>query len=103
MPFGRRRFADLVERQLDLFVAENGELVRRVEEALRGYDDAGRDEAEARYGEFLDLVDTGREELEELRDTYERTLDEDAADEYREAFVRGVRARLPRFALELDD
>ena len=34
-----------------------------------------------------------------MRDAYESTLDENAADEYREAFARAVRNRLPRFAL----
>ena len=37
-----------------------------------------------------------------MRDAYARTLEADAADEYREAFNALVRKRLPRFALELD-
>jgi len=103
MAFRRPRFADLVERQLDLFVADNDELLREVDAALDDYDASGRDEAEERYGAYVDLVDTAREELEELRDAYRLTLEEDAADEYAASFSSGVRVRLPHLALELDD
>jgi hypothetical protein len=97
-----RRFADLIERQLDLFVGENAGLIADVEAALRAYDHASRDEAEERYGDFLDLVETGTAELSDLRDNYAATLDEDAAAEYRLAFTDLARKRLPRFGLELD-
>jgi hypothetical protein len=103
MALRRRRFADLVRRQLDLFVADNAGLLRDVDAALEAYDAAGRDEAEERYGAYVDLVDTAREELEELRDAYLLTLEEDAADEYAAAFSAGVRERLPHLALELDE
>ena len=102
MPFRRGRFADLVERQLDLFEEESAELIRETEAALRAYDRAERDEAEARYERYRDLVETGQDELVELRDTYARTLDEDTAEEYEEAFNRRVRKRFARFGLELD-
>ncbi len=102
MPFRRGRFADLVERQLDLFEEENADLVREAEAALREYGRAERDEAEARYERYRDLVETGQDELVELRDTYARTLDEDTAEEYEAAFNRRVRKRFPRFGLELD-
>jgi hypothetical protein len=98
----RRRFVDVVRRQLDLFAAERAGLVRDVEAALRAYDTAPRDEAEERYGDFLDLVETGTDELVDLRENYAATLDEDAADQYRTAFNDLVRRRLPRFGLELD-
>jgi hypothetical protein len=97
-----RRFADLIERQLDLFVGENAGLIADVEAALRTYDHAPREEAEERYGDFLDLVETGTDELIDLRDNYAATLDEEAAEEYRAAFNDAARKRLPRFALELD-
>jgi hypothetical protein len=96
-----RRFADVVRRQLDLFAAERDGLVRDVEAALRAYDSAPREEAEERYGDFLDLVETGTDELIDLRENYAATLDEDAAAEYSEAFNDLVRRRLPRFGLEL--
>ena len=97
----RRRFVDVVRRQIDLFAAERAGLVRDVEAALRAYDKAPREKAEERYGDFLDLVETGTEELIDLRENYAATLGEDAADEYRTAFNDLVRRRLPRFGLEL--
>lgn len=98
----RRRFADLVERQLDLFQREYAGLMGDCEAALAAYNRAPRDEAEERYGDYVDLVDAAREALVEYRDAYARTLDEEAGEEYEDAFNRLVRKRLPRFGLELD-
>ena len=95
------RFVDLVERQLALFAAEHEGLIRDTEAALAAYNRAVRDEAEERYGDYLDLVETGTDELVELRDNYSATLDEDSSDEYEELFNRTVRKRLPRFGLQL--
>ncbi len=100
--FRRGRFVDVIERQLDLFARERAGLISDAEAALRAYDSAERDEAEERYGDYLDLVETGQDELVEMRDAYAQTLDEDAAEEYREVFNALVRKRLPRFGLELD-
>jgi hypothetical protein len=97
-----RPFADLVSRQLDLFAAENAGLVGDVEAALAAYNRAARDEAEERYGDFLDLVETGTDELIELRENYASSLEVDAAEDYRAAFNDAVRRRLPRFGLEVD-
>ena len=98
----RGRFLDLVERQIALFTAENEGLIRDTEAALAAYNRAARDEAEERYGDYLDLVETGTDELVELRDNFAATLDEDSYEEYHEVFNRTVRKRLPRFGLELD-
>ena len=98
----RGRFVDLVERQLALFMTENEGLIRDVEAALAAYNSAPRDEAEERYGDYLDLVETGTDELVELRDNFAVTLDADSSEEYQELFNRIVRKRLPRFGLQLD-
>jgi hypothetical protein len=98
----RRRFADVIDRQLDLFEREHAGLIREVEAAEKAYDRADRDEAEERYGDYLDLVETGQDALVEIREAYALTLEEDDADEYRDVFNRLVRKRLPRFGLELD-
>ena len=103
MAFRRRRFADLVERQLDLFETESAELLEDVDQALEAYNAADRHDAEELYGDYADRVDLAREELEELRDAYRLTLEEDAAEEYAAAFAGAVRVRLPHLALELDD
>ena len=68
---------------------------------MRAYNDASREEAEERYGDFLDLVETGTDELTAMRDAYAQSLDEESADEYRDAFNHFVRKRLPRFGLEV--
>ena len=98
----RRRFAEVISRQLELFEREEAELIRQCEEAERAYDRADRDEAEERYGDYVDLVETGTEALADLRWSYAATLDEDAAEEYEDAFNRAVRKRLPRFGNEID-
>jgi hypothetical protein len=98
----RGRFVDLVRRQLTLFGQEHAGLVEDCEAALRAYNRAPREEAEERYGDYLDLVGAGTDELLRLRDGFAATLDEDAAAEYRDVFNRAVRKRLPRFGLELD-
>lgn len=103
MIFRRRsRLAGLVARQLDLWLADNEALVADVEDALRAYDRADADEATELYERYLDLVETGREGLADVRDAYARTLDEVVAAEYEEEFERAVRKRLRRFGLELD-
>jgi hypothetical protein len=99
----RHRFADLIERQLDLFADENAGLLEEVDAAEHAYDRADREEAEERYGDYQDLVETGTEILAELRDNYASTLDEDTAADYENAFNRAVLHRFPRFALEIED
>ena len=100
----RRRFADLIARQLDLFEEDNAALIVDCAAAERAYDDAPREEAEERYGDYLDLVETGTEILAGMRDHYTReSLDEDASAEYERAFNRAAAKRFPRFALELED
>ena len=99
----RRRFADIVERQLDLFAGEQAGLIQDCEVAVRAYDNAPRDEAEERYGDYLDLVETGTEILAALRDTFASTLDPDAVEEYEASFNRAVARRFPRFALEIEE
>ena len=103
MRFRRSRFGDVIARQLDLFEREHAGLLRDVDAAEDAYDAAARDEAEERYGDYVDLVDTGTELLADLRDNFASTLDERAAAEYEDAFNRAVAKRLPRFALEIGD
>jgi hypothetical protein len=102
MQLKRGRFVDLVERQLDLFEREHAGLIRDTDAALKAYNTAGADEAEERYGDFLDLVETARDELIGLRDGYAQALEPDATEAYEDVFNRLVRKRLPRFGLELD-
>jgi hypothetical protein len=98
----RSRFADVISRQLDLFEREEADLVRQCAEAEHAYEQAGRDEAEELYGEYVDLVESGTEALADLRWAYAATLDEGDAEQYEEAFNQAVKKRLPRFGLEID-
>lgn len=98
----RRRFTDVIRRQLALFEREHRGLIEDCIAAERTYNRADRDEAEERYRDYQDLVETGTEALADIRDTYARTLDKDTAEEYEEAFNRAVVKRLPRFALEIE-
>ena len=99
----RRRFADVIERQLDLFVRDNLELLDACDAAEQAYDRAEREEAEERYGDYQDLVETGTELLADLRDNFASTLDEAPAEEYENEFNRAVTKRLPRFGLEIEN
>ena len=99
----RRRFADVVARQLDLFVAEQADLLEDVELFLRAYNEAPRDEAEERYGDYVDRVDLAAEALAAIRNTYARTLDEDAADEYEQTFEKAAAKRFPRLGSALGE
>ncbi len=97
------RFAELVARQLVLFEEESADLIRECEDAERAYDRAQRDEAEERYGEVLDLVETAADRLAELRDGYAEGLDDDVAERYRAAFDAAAVRRFPRFAAGLEE
>ena len=103
MRLRRPRFTELIDRQLDLFEREHRGLIEDCVAAERAYDRAGRGEAEERYGDYVDLVETGTEVLADLRDNFASTLDEDAAEEYEEAFNRAVLKRFRRFALEIEE
>jgi transcription elongation GreA/GreB family factor len=102
MPFRRDRFADVVNRQLDLFERDRGDLIAAAESALRAYHGADRDDAPAHYERYEDAVEEGQDDLLELRDAYAATLDEDTAEDYRDTFNRRVRKRFPDFGVELD-
>ena len=104
MIFRRRRFGDLIERQLALFEERARRApARRATRPRRPTTAAERDEAEERYGDYVDLVDTGTELLAGIRDAYAATLDEDTAARYEDEFNRTAARRLPQFALELGD
>ncbi len=96
-------FSDAIGRQLDLFEREEAALIEDCETAERMYDQADREDAEERYADYLDLVETGTEELAAMRDNFASSMDDEAADQYEGEFNRAVAQRLPRFALEIED
>jgi hypothetical protein len=99
--FRRRRFADVIARQLDLFEREHTDVLAEAQERLEAYNRAERDEAEELYGDYVDAVETGTEILADMRWEYIRTLDEESAEEYEAEFNRAVAKRLPPFGLEI--
>jgi hypothetical protein len=99
----KRRFADVIGRQLELFLEENAGLVRDCDEALARYNAADRDEAEELYGDYVDVVETGTELLADMRDRFATTLGEHDAERYEAEFNRAVTKRLPTFALEIEN
>ena len=80
MRLRRARFGDVIRRQLDLFEREHRELIDECLAAEQSDNRAERDEAEERYGDYVDLVETGTELLADLRDNFALTLDGDAAE-----------------------
>jgi hypothetical protein len=101
--FRRRRFADVIKRQLDVFATDDADYLRRVREAEDAYDRADRDDSEEVYGDFIELVESGTEVLAEMRDTFAAGLDDDAAAQYADEFNRAVLHRWRHFALEIED
>jgi hypothetical protein len=103
MIFRRRRFADVISRQLDVFAEDeaNG-LLEEVREKKELYDRADRDEAEEMYGDYVDVVEAATEALAEMRYRFRSTLDETTGEEYEEEFNRAVKKRWPHFGLEID-
>ena len=99
----RKRFGELIDRQLTLFETDHAELLERVARASEAYDDAPREEAEERYGDYQDLLAEGAELLVGLRDNYAESLDDEAAAEYEVAFNFAVLRRFGDLALELED
>jgi hypothetical protein len=99
--FRRSRFANVIDMQLDLFLREHRDVLTEVDDRLRAYNGAGRDEAEELYGDYVDAVETGTELLADIRDHYAATLDD--PDRYVDEFNRAVARRFPELALEIEN
>jgi len=93
--FRRRRFGDLVDRQLALFAGEHADALARIERMRRRELKADEEDATEAFGDYLDEVGWAAEELRELRDAYAGTLEGDAAREYARAYGKAVRRRFP--------
>ncbi|HZR95840.1 MAG TPA: hypothetical protein VFA56_09095 [Gaiellaceae bacterium] len=103
MIFRRNRFADVVARQLDVFAEDEADgLLTELRDAKAVYDRADRDEAEERYGDYMDVVDAAADALADMRRRYAATLDEEADAEYESAFNVAVRKRWPVLGLEIE-
>ena len=101
--FRRRRFRDVIDRQLGFFEEDDSDLLDDVDRALARYDSAGRDEAEELYGDYQLAIEAATDRLAELRDTYARTLDDDDAEQYVHEFNGSVVSRWRDLALTIEE
>jgi hypothetical protein len=97
------RFHELVARQLDLFAADDQELLAEAVEAESAWNAASADVAEEAYGDYQLVVDAIADRLLDIRESYAQTLDEQAATEYAAAFTREATRRYRRYATLLAD
>lgn len=91
------RFIDLVERQLDLVVRDDADLIAEAQAAEQAWNDAGRDDAEEAYGDYLLVVDAIADRLLETREAYAGTLEGETAELYRATFNRLAGRRFRRY------
>ena len=101
--FRRRRFRDVIDRQLGFFEEDDGDLLDDVDRTLARYDAAGRAEAEELYGDYQLAIEAATDRLAELRDTYARSLDEDDAEQYVGEFNDAVVSRWRDLALTIEE
>jgi hypothetical protein len=101
--FRRRRFRDVIERQLAFFEQDDAELLDDVDRALERYDRAERDEAEELYGDYQLAIEAATDRLAELRDTYARRLEETEAEQYEREFNTAVVERWRDLALTIEE
>jgi NTP pyrophosphatase (non-canonical NTP hydrolase) len=97
------RFHDLVARQLDLFAADDAELLAEAAEAESAWNSASVESAEEAYGDYQLVVDAIADRLLDIRESYARSLDEEAASEYADTFTREATRRYRRYATLLAD
>jgi hypothetical protein len=101
--FRRGRFEDLAARQLDLFEADEAELLAEIADAEQAWNAAGREEAEEAYGDYQLAVDAAADVLLDIRESYAATLAETQAEEYRRAFNAVAGRRFRRLSTLLAD
>jgi hypothetical protein len=99
--FKRRRYRDVIDRQLDLFASEDGDLLDDVDRALERYNAADRDEAEELYGDYQLAIEAATDRLAELRDAFAATLED--PDGYVAEFNRAVVDRWSELALTIEE
>ena len=101
--FRRKRFREVIERQLAFFEEEDGDLLADVDLALDKYNRADRDEAEELYGDYQLAIEAATDRLAELRDTYARALDEADAEQFVREFNEAVVDRWRALALTIEE
>jgi hypothetical protein len=98
----RGRYADVVQRQVMMFVADQAPLLTAIEDARRAYDRARAVEAGERYGEYMDLVEEAEERLLALRDNYAEWMAASQRRDYEREFTRTAEKLLPSLVVRRD-
>ncbi|MEI7759180.1 MAG: hypothetical protein WCJ67_00250 [Thermoleophilia bacterium] len=97
------RFHDLVERQLDLFREDAAALLAEAIEAESAWNSASAESAEDAYGDYQLVVDAIADRLLDIRESYARSLDDDASTAYANEFTRQATREFRRYATLLAD
>ena len=99
---GRGRFRGVIERQLDIFSADEAALLAEGKAADTAWTNAEREKSEELFGDYQLVVDAVGERLYDIRESYAGTLDKATADDYREAFNHAALKRFKRYASFLE-
>jgi hypothetical protein len=104
-PFRRRRFRDLVNRQLAIFAHDHDRLVSEARTALVGYGlEPDTHTALEHYGEHDELAEQVEELLDDMYRNFSATLEPKAAADYRREFARRAKSvygdLLPRLTFD---
>ncbi len=99
----KRRFDELVARQLDLFATDESALLREAAAADSAWTNASAEDSEELYGDYQLVVDAIGERLHDVREGFAATLGVPTGDEYRATFDRAARKRFGRLASFVDD
>lgn len=107
-PFRKRRFREVVGRQLAIFAEDHAELVDDARAALRRYGRTSNAQAaQEQYGEHDELAEQVEELLDDMYRNFAWSLDDGAVGPYRREFARQAKAQygdlLPRLTFDAPD
>ena len=98
MRLRRGRFDELVERQLDLFEADEAALLEEARAGDEAWTNATAEDSEELYGDYQLVADAIGERLYGTRETYAAALEAHTAADYRAAFDKAARRRFRRYS-----
>lgn len=88
----RRRFRDVVRRQLLLFAEDNSQLVSTARTSLKAYHgESNPEDAQEHYAAYDDVSEDIEEFLFEMCERYSRTIDPEKKRHYVDEFHRQAR------------
>lgn len=107
-PFRRRRFRDLVNRQLAIFAQDHERLVVEARSALVGYGvEQNASAALEHYREHDELAEQVEDLLDAMYRNFAATLEPQRAAQYRREFAKRAKATygdlLPRLTFDSDE